>query len=160
MADFQADKSQELSNLDRTTSTPLAQAIAERLLILDGGMGTMIQAYELEEADYRGERFADHKLSQKGNNDLLSITQPQIIQAIHEAYLEAGADLIETNTFNANRVSMADYGLEPLVYELNLEAAKVARAAVGAYLARRQENENNPIRTSAICSRDPWTHKP
>ena len=111
----------------------LEQALAERILILDGAMGTMIQTYKLDEADYRGERFADWPSDLKGNNDLLSLTQPQIIRDIHTAYLEAGADIIETNTFNANSVSMADYGMEALAYEMNLEAAKLARAAADAY---------------------------
>lgn len=114
--------------------TDIKQILKERILILDGAMGTMIQTYELEEADYRGERFADWPSDLKGNNDLLSITQPQIIKAIHTAYLEAGADIIETNTFNANHYGMADYGMEAeeLVYELNVEAAKVAREACNA----------------------------
>ena len=111
----------------------LEQALAERILILDGAMGTMIQTYKLDEAEYRGERFADWPSDLKGNNDLLSLTQPQIIRDIHEAYLEAGADIIETNTFNANSVSMADYGMEALAYELNLESAKLARAAADKY---------------------------
>jgi len=111
----------------------LEQALAERILILDGAMGTMIQTYKLDEADYRGERFADWPSDLKGNNDLLSLTQPQIIRDIHEAYLAAGADIIETNTFNANSVSMADYGMESLAYELNRESAKLARAAADAY---------------------------
>ncbi|HFD15664.1 MAG TPA: methionine synthase, partial [Rhodospirillales bacterium] len=111
----------------------LEQALTERILILDGAMGTMIQTYKLDEADYRGERFADWPSDLKGNNDLLSLTQPQIIRDIHTAYLEAGADIIETNTFNANSVSMADYGMEALAYEMNLESAKLARAAADAY---------------------------
>lgn len=106
------------------------EAIAqERILIIDGAMGTMIQTHKLEEDDYRGARFADHGHPLKGNNDLLVITKPDVIQGIHEAFLEAGADMISTNTFNATSISQADYALEPLVYELNYEAAKVARAA-------------------------------
>ncbi len=105
----------------------LEQLLQERILILDGAMGTMIQRYRLDEAAYRGERFKDWPRELKGNNDLLSLTQPQIIRDIHRAYLEAGADIIETNSFNANTVSMADYGMESLVYELNLESAKLAR---------------------------------
>ncbi len=119
-----------------TSHCILSEALNESILILDGGMGTMIQSYQLEESDYRGQRFKDHRFSQKGNNDLLTLTQPQIIQAIHEAYLDAGADLIETNTFNANRVSMLDYGMEDLSYELNLAAAQVARKAVLAHQQR------------------------
>ena len=114
--------------------TDIRELLKQRILILDGAMGTMIQTYELEEADYRGDRFKDWSSDLKGNNDLLSITQPQIIKAIHIAYLEAGADIIETNTFNANHYGMADYGMEAeeLVYELNVAAAKVAREACDA----------------------------
>ena len=95
---------------------PLTRLLAERVLVLDGAMGTMIQRYKLEEADYRGERFADWHRDLKGNNDLLVLTQPQIIREIHRQYLEAGADLIETNTFNAQLISLADYGMEALAY--------------------------------------------
>ena len=105
------------------------ELLKERILILDGAMGTMIQEYKLDEAGYRGERFADWSSDLKGNNDLLSLSYPDIISGIHSAFLDAGADIIETNTFNANSVSMADYGMESLVYELNLESAKLARAA-------------------------------
>ena len=108
------------------------QALAERILFLDGGMGTMIQSYQLTESDYRGSRFASWSHDLKGNNDLLSLTRPDIIQAIHTAYLEAGSDIIETNTFNANRVSLADYGMEDLAYELNLESTRLVRAAADA----------------------------
>ena len=100
--------------------TQLARLLDERILILDGAMGTMIQTYKLAEADYRGERFSAFGQDLKGNNDLLSLTQPHIIREIHDAYLEAGADIVTTNTFNSNAPSMADYGLEGLVYELNL----------------------------------------
>ena len=112
--------------------TNLEQLLKQRILILDGAMGTMIQTYKLEEADYRGERFADWPSDLKGNNDLLTLTQPQIIKDIHSAYLDAGADIIETNTFNANSISMADYNMQELVYELNYEAARLARAACDA----------------------------
>ena len=110
------------------------QALQERILILDGAMGTMIQTYELDEAGYRGERFKDWPSDLKGNNDLLVLTQPQIIRDIHTAYLNAGADIIETNSFNANHYGMADYGMEQedLVYELNVAAARVAREACDA----------------------------
>jgi 5-methyltetrahydrofolate--homocysteine methyltransferase len=111
------------------TGEELEQILSERIAILDGAMGTMIQRYRLEEADYRGERFADHPGELRGANDLLSITRPEIIEEIHRLYLEAGADIIETNTFNATSVSMADYGLESAVYEINLESARVARRA-------------------------------
>ncbi|QDV51149.1 methionine synthase [Gimesia fumaroli] len=107
----------------------LYTAIQERILILDGAMGTMIQNHKLKEADYRGERFADYHMDIAGNNDLLSLTQPQIIQEIHREYLEAGADIIETNTFNGTRLSQSDYEMESLVYELNVASAQLARAA-------------------------------
>ena len=103
--------------------------LGERILILDGAMGTMIQNHALSEADFRGTRFANHAVDLQGNNDLLSLTQPAIIQAIHTAYLEAGADILETNTFNANAISLADYHMESLAYELNVAAARLARAA-------------------------------
>ena len=104
----------------------LEHLLRERILILDGAMGTMIQNHKLEEADYRGERFRDWTHDVKGNNDLLVLTQPDIIRGIHRQYLDAGADLIETNTFNSTRISQADYGLQVLAYEINLAAAKLA----------------------------------
>src|SRR5512139_4130416 len=100
-------------------SADLPQLLRERIVILDGAMGTMIQAHKLGEVDFRGQRFATWTRDLKGNNDLLSLTRPDIIQQIHEQYLEAGADIIETNNFNSNSVSMADYGMESLVRELN-----------------------------------------
>ncbi len=111
----------------------LLDALQQRILIIDGAMGTMIQRYKLDEGAYRGVRFARHPRDLKGANDLLSLTQPQIIEEIHRAYLEAGADIIETNTFNAQAISMADYGLEPHVYDLNVAAARIARNAADAY---------------------------
>ena len=105
----------------------LRTELEKRILVLDGAMGTMIQRHKLQEKDYRGARFADAKILQKGNNDLLVLTQPEIIKDIHRQYLEAGADLIETNTFNAQRISMEDYGMETYVREMNLEAVKLAR---------------------------------
>lgn len=113
----------------------LKQLLEQRILILDGAMGTMIQRYKLQEADYRGERFKDWHLDVKGNNDLLSITQPQIIKEIHKQYLAAGADIIETNTFSSQAVSMADYEMPALSYELNVASAKVAKEAVMEYAA-------------------------
>ncbi len=107
----------------------LYSLIKQRILILDGAMGTMIQGHKLQEADYRGDRFADFHTSLQGNNDLLSITQPEIIADIHRAYFDAGADIIETNTFNATRLSMSDYALEELAYELNVASAALARKA-------------------------------
>ena len=109
---------------------PIHQALKERILVLDGAMGTMIQRHQLTEADFRGQRFADHPNDLKGNNDLLSLTRPEIIQQIHTDYLEAGADIIETNTFSANAISMQDYGLQALAYELNYASAQLAKAAI------------------------------
>ncbi len=112
----------------------LDDILANRIMIIDGAMGTMIQRYKLEEEDYRGKRFADHPSSLKGNNDLLSITQPHIIREIHTAYLTAGADIIETNTFSATSIAMADYKMADLAYELNFESAKVAKEAITEFL--------------------------
>jgi len=111
----------------------LEAAADQRILIIDGAMGTMIQKHKPTEEDYRGARFADWKSDIKGNNDLLVLTQPDMIRDIHEAYLEAGADIIATNTFNAQRISMADYHMEELSYEMNVEAAKIARRAADKY---------------------------
>ncbi len=108
----------------------IQECLNERILIIDGAMGTMIQQYKLEEKDYRGERFTDWHKDVKGNNDLLSLTQPQIIQAIHKAYLEAGADIIETNTFSSTSIAQADYDMQSLAYELNVAAAQCARKAI------------------------------
>ncbi len=116
-----------------STLATLKELLAKRILIIDGAMGTMIQRHKLEEADYRGERFANWAYDLKGNNDLLVLTQPHIIQGIHEAYLEAGADIIETNTFNGTRVSMSDYHMEDLVPEINREAARIAKEACTKY---------------------------
>jgi 5-methyltetrahydrofolate--homocysteine methyltransferase len=110
--------------------------LKERILIIDGAMGTMIQRHRLEEEDYRGERFKDWPSDLKGNNDLLSLTRPDIIEGIHRQYLEAGADIIETNTFNAQRISMADYHMEDLAFEINVAAAKLAVTAAADYTAR------------------------
>jgi 5-methyltetrahydrofolate--homocysteine methyltransferase len=114
---------------------PIHNLLRDRILVIDGAMGTMIQQYQLKEDDYRGSRFENHPKDLQGNNDLLSITQPQIIQAIHEAYLEAGADLIETNTFSGTSIAQADYQLEALAYEINLESARIARKAADKYNA-------------------------
>ena len=108
----------------------LEDIIQQRILILDGAMGTMIQKHKLEEKDYSGERFKEHPMLQKGNNDLLSITQPQIIKSIHTQYLEAGADIITTNTFNSNKISMKDYGMENQVYDINFQSAHLAAEAI------------------------------
>jgi len=117
----------------------LYQAADSRLLFLDGATGTMIQRHKLVEADFRGARFADWHQDLGGNNDLLVLTQPQIIRDIHRDYLEAGADIIETNTFNATCASQSDYGMEAIVYELNFEAAKIAREAADEFSALTPE---------------------
>ena len=142
----------------------LQQALKERILILDGGMGTMIQSYKLEESDYRGERFADWPQDLKGNNDLLILTRPDAISAIEKAYFDAGADIVETNTFNATRVSQADYGMEALVYELNVEGARLARQAADAKTAETPDRPRfvagvlGP--TSRTCSLSPDVNNP
>ena len=118
------------------TTRALNEAAASRILIIDGAMGTMIQKHKLEEGDYRGERFHSWNRDVKGNSDLLVLTQPRIIGEIHDAYLAAGADIIETNTFNAQRISMADYGMESLAYEINVAAARIAREATDAWNRR------------------------
>ena len=114
----------------------IKEILESRILILDGAMGTMIQRYKLTEEEYRGEQFRDAAKLQKGNNDLLSITQPKIIDEIHRSYLAAGADIIETNTFNANAISMDDYGMAHLVREINASAAQIARKAADEFTAQ------------------------
>ena len=137
----------------------LVRLLRERIAIIDGAMGTMIQAQRLGEADYRGERLRDHPRDVKGANDLLALTQPTLIESIHRQYLEAGADIVETNTFNANAVSMADYGLEGLVYEINLAGARLARQAADA-VARAEDRPTwvagslGPTTRTASMSRD------
>ena len=112
--------------------------LKERILIIDGAMGTMIQRYKLSGADYRGERFKDWASDIKGNNDLLCLTQPHIIKAIHKEYLAAGANIIETNTFNSQKVSLADYGMQDLALEINIAAAKIAREAIEEFVKDQQ----------------------
>ncbi|HWB24649.1 MAG TPA: homocysteine S-methyltransferase family protein [Chitinophagaceae bacterium] len=119
----------------------LQQYLQERILIIDGAMGTMIQRHKLTEEDYRGDRFKDWPSDIKGNNDLLCLTQPAIIEGIHRQYLEAGANIIETNTFNAQKISLADYNMQSLAYEINLAAAKCARNAVNAFKAAHAGKE-------------------
>lgn len=123
-----------ITTMDRTGQ--LKQLLAKRILLLDGAMGTMIQNHRLGEADYRGERFRDFAHDLKGNNDLLVLTQPEIIREIHAKYLEAGADILETNTFNSTSISMADYRMEDIVYELNVAAAKLARSVADEWTAK------------------------
>ncbi|MET1083406.1 MAG: homocysteine S-methyltransferase family protein, partial [Burkholderiales bacterium] len=114
----------------------LRQALEARLLLLDGAMGTMIQRHKLTEADFRGERFRDHSRDLRGNSDILILTRPDVIGAIHREYLEAGADIVETNTFSSTAIAQSDYALEPLAYELNYEGARLAREAVAEWTAR------------------------
>jgi len=117
----------------------LYQNLQQRILVLDGAMGTMLQRYQFTEEDYRGERFKNWESPLKGNNDLLSLTQPHAIEAVHRKYLEAGADIIETNTFSATTIAMADYHMEDLVYELNYESAKIARKVCDEFTALTPE---------------------
>ncbi len=142
----------------------LKALMARRILILDGAMGTMVQKHRLVEADYRGTRFADHPKDLKGNNDLLLLTRPDVIRGIHAAYLEAGADIIETNTFNATKISQAEYGLEAIVHELNVEGARIAREACDEYTAKNPDKPRfvagvlGP--TSRTCSLSPDVNDP
>lgn len=117
----------------------LQQCAAERILIIDGAMGTMIQRYKLQESDYRGERFKDYHTDVKGNSDLLSITQPGIIEAIHREYLEAGADIIETNTFSSTVIAQADYDMQDLAFEMNVASVQIARRAADDYTRRNPD---------------------
>jgi 5-methyltetrahydrofolate--homocysteine methyltransferase len=128
----------------------IQECLNERILIIDGAMGTMIQQYKLEEKDYRGERFKDWHKDVRGNNDLLSLTQPQIIQAIHKAYLEAGADIIETNTFSSTSIAQADYDMQSLAYELNVAAAKCARKAIEEFSKDSKQTNNCKFIAGAI----------
>ena len=121
---------------------PILDIIQHKILILDGAMGTMIQKHKLQESDYRGEKFKDHAMLQKGNNDLLSLTKPEIIKGIHREYLEAGADIITTNTFNSNRISMSDYGMESHVYNMNLQSARLAAEAIIEYEDSQEQEEH------------------
>jgi 5-methyltetrahydrofolate--homocysteine methyltransferase len=130
------------NNSKDTAATPpsgVRGAIQKRILVLDGAMGTMLQRYNFSEEDFRGERFKDFPYSLKGNNDLLSITQPQAIAAIHAQYFEAGADIVETNTFSSTTIGMADYHLEDIVYELNFQSAKIAREVADEFTAKNPE---------------------
>lgn len=114
----------------------ITKEIKKRILVLDGAMGTMLQAYKFSEEDFRGERFKDYPTPLQGNNDLLSITQPEAIKTIHAKYFEAGADIVETNTFSGTTIAMADYQLEDLVYELNYQSAKIAKEVAVAFTAK------------------------
>jgi len=121
--------------------TAIEKALQDKILVLDGAMGTMLQAYKFTEEDFRAERFKDHPCSLQGNNDLLSLTQPEAIKAVHRAYFEVGADIVETNTFSSTSIGMGDYQMEPLVYELNFESAKLAREVADEFTTA---NPNKP----------------
>src|SRR5262249_15223791 len=114
----------------------LRSLLSQRILMIDGAMGTQLQGYKLTEEDFRGDRFREHPRQLKGNNDLLVLTRPDVVRAVHEAYFEAGADIVETNTFAATSIAQADYGLEAIVYELNVAAARLAREAADAMTVR------------------------
>lgn len=147
-----------------TARQRIVEQLDQRILMLDGAMGTQIQTFKLQEADYRGERFADFGQDVQGNNDLLVLTQPQIIKSIHTDHLAAGADIIETNTFNATQISMSDYGMEHLVPEINREAALLARAAADEFTAQNPDKPRfvagviGP--TSRTCSLSPDVNDP
>jgi 5-methyltetrahydrofolate--homocysteine methyltransferase len=138
----------------------LRAALRERILVMDGAMGTMIQRHGISEEDYRGERFGDWAQDVRGNSDLLSLTQPDVIRQIHTEYLEAGADLVETNTFSAQRISQADYGMEDLAYEMNRASAALAREACDAMTERTPDKPRwvigalGPTNTTASISPD------
>lgn len=142
----------------------LKQQLAQRIMVLDGGMGTMIQSYKLEEEDYRGSRFADWPCDLKGNNDLLVLSKPEVIREIHNAYLAAGADILETNTFNATSIAMADYQMERLSAEINFEAARLARACADAWTAKTPDRPRYVAGvlgpTNRTCSISPDVNDP
>ena len=147
-----------------STVETIQEILEKRILVLDGAMGTMLQAENLEEADFRGERFADHPVDLKGNNDLLTLTQPDIVASVHRKFLDAGADIIETNTFNGTSISQADYGVEEHVYELNYEAARLAKELTKEYTLRDPEKPRfvagalGP--TNQTCSMSPKVNDP
>ena len=131
----------------RPDAAKIKRLLERRVLMLDGAMGTMIQSYNLDEAGYRGERFQDFEADLKGNNDILSLTQPGIIEEIHESFLRAGADIIETNTFNGTSISQADYSTEEVVYEINRVSAEIAKGC--------QSGRSRHAGQAALCRRRP-----
>jgi len=133
-----------IGTMAKDSGAALAAAAAERILVFDGAMGTMLQRLGLEEADFRGKRFADWGRDLKGNNDLLNLTLPDAVAEVHDTFLEAGADILETNSFNANRISLADYGMEGLAREINEAAARIARAAVDGRRDGRRRRGRSP----------------
>lgn len=152
------------NNSQNNKHEQLSTALKQRILILDGAMGTMIQAHKLEEQDYRGERFKDWHVLIKGNNDLLSLTKPEIITQIHRSFLAAGADIIETNTFNSTTISMEDYDMASISREVNLESAKLARAVCDEFSAKTPEKPRYVAGvlgpTSKTCSLSPDVNDP
>ena len=133
----------EQQTLSRTAQ--LKEAVRHRILVLDGAMGTMLQRYKLTEADYRGDRFASWTSDLKGNHDLLNITRPDVVGQVHRDYFLAGADIVETNTFNANAISQADYGTQAFVYDINYAAARLARQMADEFTAK------DPTRTRFVA---------
>jgi len=123
----------------------ISQILQKRILVLDGAMGTMLQQYNFTEEDFRGERFKDYPSPLKGNNDLLSITQPEAIAEVHRKYFESGADIVETNTFSGTSIAMSDYNMEHLVYELNYESAKIAKKVAKEFIAK------NPVKPRFVA---------
>jgi 5-methyltetrahydrofolate--homocysteine methyltransferase len=134
-----------ISFIKEIKMSTIQQEIKKRILVLDGAMGTMIQQYNFSEEDYRGEQFKDFHLSVKGNNDMLSITQPEAIKEIHKKYLDAGADIIETNTFSGTTIAMADYEMEDYVYEINYQSAKIAKEVAQEFTAK------NPLKPRFVA---------
>lgn len=132
-------ESDRLIQLNMPERANIREILGKRIMVLDGAMGTMIQRYKLEEKDFRGERLKDHPHPLKGNNDLLSVTRPDIIKEIHREYLRAGADIIETNTFGSTSIAQADYHLEHLVYEINFQSAKIAREVADEFTAKEPD---------------------
>ena len=146
--------------MGHTGTVSLTQAIKDRILVLDGAMGTMIQKYKLEESGYRGKQFLNHKAPLKGNNDLLSITSPEIIKQIHREYFQAGADIVETNTFSSTSIAQADYELEDLAYELNLQSAKLAKQVAEEFTDRQRYVAGSIGPTNKTCSLSPDVNDP
>lgn len=138
------------SGMKKTLQDRIEAILRERIMVLDGGMGTMIQRYKLSEEDFRGQEFKDHPRPLKGNNDILSITQPDVIYQIHKDYLLAGADIIETNTFSSTNVAQADYGLEHLAYRMNKCSAEVARKAAEEITLQTGKERFSPFLTQML----------
>lgn len=141
-------------------SQSIQQAIKERILVLDGAMGTMLQRYKFEEDDFRGKRFKDFPHPLKGNNDLLSITQPKAVKQVHRLYFEAGADIVETNTFSGTTIGMADYHMQDLVYELNYQSAKIAREVADEFTDRKRFVAGSIGPTNRTASMSPDVNDP